>query len=394
MARVEELNERLARIGIDDEENAELIFDEEVEDVSNKFNCCLVGCFLTEKGVNVRAMKSKIADIWRPARGISIKDLKPGVFLFQFYHVDDMDWVFNGGPWSFDGVMLVLNKIGGGEDPLEVPLFNLQFWIRLFGVPSGLMTEIAGKQLGNFFGTFISYDSNNNSSIWRECMRIKISIDVRQPLKRKKKICRKNGAECIVQCKYERLGDFCFVCGLVTHTERFCSQKFSVISKDVVREWGPWLRAPARRSVGQDRSKFLRDERDIDWDAFHENSNPCQQVSGDSGKQVVKTGFQERNVSITLSNEAKNPGFNSNNMSEALVAAKFKNHCGPTEEELVGFNMEERNKRRRGPEGNNFMEIEGISRDLHTEASLSTADYLVSSTYDLATLARQASHQQ
>lgn len=127
MARGEEFNERLARIGIEDEENAKLIFYEEAEDVSNKFDCCLVWHFLTRKGLNVQAMNSKIADIWRPLRGINIKDLKPCVFLFQFHHVDDMDWVFSGGPWSFDSAMLVLSKIGGGEDPLEVPLFNLQF---------------------------------------------------------------------------------------------------------------------------------------------------------------------------------------------------------------------------------------------------------------------------
>lgn len=230
MARMEDINERLAGMGIEDEENAELVFDEEAEDTSNKFEMCLVGRFLTEKALNVRAMKSKIADIWRPARGINIKDLRPGVYLFQFYHVDDMEWVFNGGPWTFDGTMIVLSKIGMGEDPLEVPLFHLQFWIQLFGIPSGLMTETVGTQLGNFFGSFVMYDPNNNSSIWRECMRIKISFDVRQPLKRKKKICRKNGSECIVQCKYERLGDFCFVCGQVTHTERFCDKKTQFLS--------------------------------------------------------------------------------------------------------------------------------------------------------------------
>lgn len=198
MARVDDLNDRMAGMGIEDEENTELIFDEEAEDVSNKFETCLVGRLLTEKGLNVRAMKSKLADIWRPPRGITIKDLKPGVYLFQFYHVDDLEWVLNGGPWSFDGAMLVISRVGANEDPLEVQLSNLQFWIQLFGVPGGLMTEIAGKQLGNFFGSFIAYDPNNNSSIWREYMRIKISIDVRQPLKRKKKICRKNGTECIV----------------------------------------------------------------------------------------------------------------------------------------------------------------------------------------------------
>lgn len=79
---------------------------EEDEEVLNKFELCLVGCFLTEKNLNVKVMKSKLADVWRPVHGINIKDLKPGIFLFQFYHIEDMYWVMNGVPWSFDGVML------------------------------------------------------------------------------------------------------------------------------------------------------------------------------------------------------------------------------------------------------------------------------------------------
>lgn len=58
MARVEDINEGMAGLGIDDEENTELIFDEEAEDVSNKFETSLVGRFLTEKGLNVRTMKT------------------------------------------------------------------------------------------------------------------------------------------------------------------------------------------------------------------------------------------------------------------------------------------------------------------------------------------------
>lgn len=297
MARVDDINERMAGMGIEDKENTELVFDEEAEDISNKFEICLVGRFLTEKSLNFREMKSKMADIWRPARGLTIKDLKPGLFLFQFYHVDDLEWVLNGGPWSFDGAMLVISKIGVGEDPLEVPLFHLKCWIQLYGVPSGLMTEAAGKRMGNFFGSFISYDPNNNSSIWRECMRIRIDVDIRQPLKRKKKICRRNGTENIVNCKYERLGDFCFVCGMVTHTERFCEKKYSMSSKDEVREWGVWLRAPARRATGQDRSKFLRDERDVDWGVNQGNSNFNQHFSRESGKQIMQVVAQERNFS-------------------------------------------------------------------------------------------------
>lgn len=42
---------------------------------------------------------------------IIIKDLKPGLFLFQFYHIDDMQWVVNGSMWSFDNALHIMNVI-------------------------------------------------------------------------------------------------------------------------------------------------------------------------------------------------------------------------------------------------------------------------------------------
>lgn len=197
--------------------------------------------------------------------GISIKDIKPGLFLFQFYHAEDLQWVRNGGPWSFDNALLVLNVIKPGEDPTKVSLFELEFWIQVYNLPVGYMSEAVGKQLGNFFGTFVEYDSKNNSSIWREYMRLKIRVDVRRPLKRKKKICKKDKTEVIVNCKYERLGDFCFICGLLSHTERFCRKKFDNVGSTSLREWGAWLRAPPRRNGGSSRSKWLRDDSNGDW---------------------------------------------------------------------------------------------------------------------------------
>lgn len=154
--------------------------------------------------------------------GISVKELDQGVFLFQFFHKEDLNWVLKGGPWMFDNAMLILEMVDAGEDPLKIPLWHLKIWIQLYDLPMGLMTEVVGQQLGNFFGEFLEYDPKNNTSIWRECMRVRINVDVRKSLRRKKKIVKKDGTEIIVNCKYERLGDFFFSCGMVTHTERFC----------------------------------------------------------------------------------------------------------------------------------------------------------------------------
>lgn len=142
---------------------------------------------------------------------------------------------------------------------------EVELWIQIYGLPVGFMSEAVGKQLGNFFGTFIQYDANNNSSIWREFMRLKIRVDIRKPLKRKKKIVKRDKTEVVVQCKYEKLGDFCFICGLISHTERFCKKKLESTGGEVARDWGSWLRAPPRRAAGGIKSKWLRDEHDGDW---------------------------------------------------------------------------------------------------------------------------------
>lgn len=68
----QDLNDQMKGLDIDDEENTEFVFDDVVEEATNKYDMCLMGRFLTEKYINVRAMKSKLADIWEPAMWINI----------------------------------------------------------------------------------------------------------------------------------------------------------------------------------------------------------------------------------------------------------------------------------------------------------------------------------
>lgn len=51
----------------------------------------------------------------------------------------------------FDNVMLVLETIVAGEDPLKVQLWHLNFWIQIHDLHLGFMLETVGKQLGIFF---------------------------------------------------------------------------------------------------------------------------------------------------------------------------------------------------------------------------------------------------
>lgn len=57
-------------------------------------------------------------------------------------------------------------------------------------------------------------------------MRIRVSVDVRLPFKRSKKIQITGGAEFVVNFRYERLPTFCFPCGKIGDNEKFCSALF------------------------------------------------------------------------------------------------------------------------------------------------------------------------
>ncbi|MBA0590884.1 hypothetical protein Gorai_019573 [Gossypium raimondii] len=45
------------------------------------------------------------------------------------------------------------------EDPLQVPLFNADFWVQLHDLPYGLMSKVMITQFGNFSDCFMVYDT-------------------------------------------------------------------------------------------------------------------------------------------------------------------------------------------------------------------------------------------
>nr|DAD24221.1 TPA_asm: hypothetical protein HUJ06_025684 [Nelumbo nucifera] len=127
----------------------------------------------------------------------------------MIFHSVDLKRVLEGGPWTYDNHVLLLHHLKLGEIPNQIPLFHVDYWVQIYDLPVGFMFVNVGKQLGNFIGEFVEYDDNNNSGLWRNFMRIKVRLDVRNPLKQWKKIRRMGGEWSLVKFKYERLSNFC-----------------------------------------------------------------------------------------------------------------------------------------------------------------------------------------
>ena len=74
----------------------------------------------------------------------------------------DLKRVLTGGPWTYDNHLLILHWIQPGEGPNQIPLNSIDVWVQVFDLPFGYMSKSVGKQLGDYIGSFLEYDSNNS----------------------------------------------------------------------------------------------------------------------------------------------------------------------------------------------------------------------------------------
>ncbi|KAK5838040.1 hypothetical protein PVK06_006767 [Gossypium arboreum] len=183
-----------------------------------------------------------MANLWYPVCGVQIRDLGEKMYLFQFFHVMDMERVLKGSPWTFNNHLLVFYRLQWGEDPSKVPLTSTPFSIQLHDVFVGLFFEKLVAQLGNFWGNFLEYDGANLGRENHNYMRIRAQIDIRRPLKRTKQVMF-NGRCSYVRFKYERLSLFCFYCGRLGHSDSFCKAKMLLGMEIVELGWDLSLRA-------------------------------------------------------------------------------------------------------------------------------------------------------
>lgn len=146
------------------------------------------------------------------------------------------------------------------------------------------MSERILKLVGDYIGGYIESCPRNFVGVWKEYMRVRVTADLAKPLKRRMKI-RKTGDEWLwINFKYENVPTFCFICGLLGHSERYCGRLFDTPEHEIVKPYGIWMRAPLRRQTK------LIGERWLCNDFEKDNRNPVTRGAGSQGH--VKIGNQ------------------------------------------------------------------------------------------------------
>lgn len=249
-----------ASLSINDDDEGGLVVEEPSgEKAGQDYTHCLVGRLLTNRKVNFMAMQDTLSAIWRPVKGVFMEATSyPNIFLFKFFHERDVSRVLEDGPWTFNQQTLIIKKLEMDEQLANVELFEINMWVQVYELPIGFKSEFILTSIGNYVGKFIKSDPRNFQGMWRSFLRIQVTVDVRRPLRSKMRIKKSGGEWLWIKFKYERLPSFCFYCGRIGHTEKFCEALFDNPEEKDIRRYDSSIRAQMQRQSSTGTNQWLR----------------------------------------------------------------------------------------------------------------------------------------
>lgn len=92
-------------------------------------------------------------------------------------------------------------------------------------------------------------EGGDKTAKWVKWLRVRLSLNVNNPLKRGSSSQAPEGNKLMVAFRYEKLPDFCYVYGRLTHIEQDCPVVIALKNdgKEVKCNYDPWLRADGHK---------------------------------------------------------------------------------------------------------------------------------------------------
>lgn len=183
---------------------------------------CLVGKILAARYFGGEAVLEAMCRAWQVSGVMDVKAIGENVFFFKFENRADLVRAKTGGPWHFDNNALVLSEFDGNLTMEEYTFNAIRVWAQIRDLPLKFMSINCAKQMGNAIGKFINWDKGTGQIIWGKYMRIRVELQIDQPLMRGLNLDMEDGSTKWVRIKYEKLPFLCYHCGLIGHRFRNC----------------------------------------------------------------------------------------------------------------------------------------------------------------------------
>ena len=233
--------------------------EREGDDICIKRDRCstehrIAAFFLTRRALNMDAVVRTFKPLWHVDNRFTVSNEGAYKVLFGFHSSEDVDRILFGEPWSFDKSLVVLQQYNWITTLEDLAFEKVSFWVQVHNIPIGYRSKSVAKDI---YEPIRVVDRLTEAS---ECkggnyMRVRVTLDVYQPLCRGRIIKVEGGEKVWVNFRYERLPNICYWCGCFDHSDKDCD--IWIESKGSLQissqQFGSWLRAnqtgPSKKNV-------------------------------------------------------------------------------------------------------------------------------------------------
>lgn len=324
--------------------------DESFEECPKNAQFILVGKILASKNLNRAAVQKILEKAWRTEKEVTISYWRDNVYGFGFQNEDDLCRIISKGPWSIMGSILILRKWDLAKPFSDLDFDFSPFWVQIHGLPLGFLNSKAGMVVTKSLGEVIVVEDPGDRGRMTNFLRVRVWLDVSKPLKKGFFLCRSKEEDLWVHFKYERLSDFCYGCGKVSHTVNECKEKRSFSAKDWVFDGSlraeyvvvdtiqygekplPRLIYPeGRRSVGGDGGACSGSVKERVANPSEDIPSPNPEVRQNHGGKeriMIRMSTLESDTSRGESNEVENLSLGSPSAVQQNVSSTIGLKCG------------------------------------------------------------------
>jgi len=118
----------------------------------------LIGKFLTCKPFNKKAVQNTLKRAWGMEVGVQIVEVGSNLFQFKFKSEFDLDRVYNGGPWSFDNQVLMLQGWQPRMTAANVKFESVALWVQIWGAPFDMASPKVAAEIGGRLGEVVEVE--------------------------------------------------------------------------------------------------------------------------------------------------------------------------------------------------------------------------------------------
>ena len=211
----------------------------------------LAARFMTSRVINIESVVRTFRPLWRTVQGFTARDMGSNMLVFVFQDESDVERILSAEPWSYDKHLVSFQRVEADTSIAEMECRWVSFWVQIHNLPVRRMNHETASALGGTLGLVEKVVESDEERGCEGCIRVRVRLDISQPLCRGRKARLLAGKETLISFKYERLPNFCYWCGRLTHGDRDC--EWWLRSKGTLRredqQYGAWMRAAVEKPI-------------------------------------------------------------------------------------------------------------------------------------------------